>query len=93
MHIALLKQIVSFLNRVKEHIELQNETTKAKKQMASGRLSAGSFSTADLPRSRSVLNMNKNIDFTINSSKKISTRKISKSISNVNGFNDCSQLW
>lgn len=93
MHLALLKQIVTFLNRVKEHIESQNETTKAKKETVPGRLSASSFSTADLPRSRSVVHVNKNIEFTPYSSNKNNTRKISKSISNVNGFKDCSQFW
>lgn len=93
MHIALLKQIVTFLNRVKDHIESQNEMTKTKKELAPGRLSASSFSTADLPRSRSVVHVNKNIEFTLNSSKKFNTRKISKSICNVNGFKDCSQIW
>lgn len=93
MHIALLKQIVTFLNRVKEHIESQNEITKTKKNIVPGRFTASSFSTADLPRSRSVVHVNKNIEFTPNSAKKINTRKISKSICNVNGFIDCGKFW
>lgn len=93
MHIALLKQIVTFLNKVKEHIELQNETSKTKTMIVPSRLSTSSFRTADLPRSRSVVHVNKNIEITPVSAKKINTRKISKSISNVNGFVDCSKLW
>lgn len=93
MHIALLKQIVAFLNRVKEHIESQNEMNKTKTTIVPGRLSTSSFSTADLPRSLSVVHVNRNIEITTKSAKKINTRKISKSISNVNGFKDCSKFW
>nr|BAM19687.1 unknown unsecreted protein [Papilio xuthus] len=41
----------------------------------------------------SVWHVNKNIEYAINPAKKISTRKISKSISNVNGYKDCNGLW
>lgn len=91
MHIALLKQIVSFLNRVKEHIECQKNEPKA--DIPPVRALPKSFNLADLPRSRSVLHVNKNIEYSINTTKKISTRKISKSISNVNGYKDCSGVW
>ncbi|XP_072931308.1 uncharacterized protein [Epargyreus clarus] len=91
MHIALLKQIVTFLNRVKEHIECQKNDTK--KDVPPARALPKSFNLADLPRSRSVLHVNKNIEYSISTTKKISTRKISKSISNVNGYKDCSAVW
>ncbi|XP_028158964.1 uncharacterized protein LOC114351827 [Ostrinia furnacalis] len=90
MHIALLKQIVTFLNRVRDHIDHQkNESTR--KESMSTRIPK-SFNVADLPRSRSVLHVNKNLEY-LTPTKKISTRKISKSISNVNGFRDASGVW
>ncbi|XP_030040327.1 uncharacterized protein LOC115455772 [Manduca sexta] len=87
MHIALLKQIVTFLSRVKEHIECQKpEDLKELSRMQR------SFNLADLPRSRSVLYVNKNADYSLSPTKKINTRKISKSINNVNGYKECS-VW
>lgn len=83
MHIALLKQIVTFLSRVKDHIESQ----KPEECKEINRIQR-SFNLADLPRSRSVLYVDKNIDCSHN--KKIHTRKISKSINNVSGFKDYS---
>ncbi|RVE46064.1 hypothetical protein evm_009288 [Chilo suppressalis] len=85
MHIALLKQIVSFLNRVKDHIDNQKIESPRKETT---RISPRSFNAADLPRSRSVLHVNKNLEYSI-PAKKISAKKISKSISNVNGYKDC----
>ncbi|XP_047524690.1 uncharacterized protein LOC125062669 [Pieris napi] len=88
MHIALLKQIVTFLNRVKEHIECQKtdldpeEFSKIVQK-----------SNLDLPRSKSVFHVDKNVEYSISPTKKISTKKISKSINNVNGFKDCNNFW
>ncbi|XP_068620001.1 uncharacterized protein [Battus philenor] len=92
MHIALLKQIVTCLNRVKTHFEGQNNEDLLRKNVPSLVL-ARSLNFNDLPRSRSVLHVNKNLDYAINPTKKISTRKISKSISNVNGYKDHNGLW
>ncbi|CAG9782361.1 unnamed protein product [Diatraea saccharalis] len=87
MHIALLKQIVTFLNRVRDHIDNQiNESPR--KEMMMTRITPRSFNVADLPRSRSVLHFNKTLECS-SPMKKISTKKISKSISNVNGYKDC----
>ncbi|KAJ0183617.1 hypothetical protein K1T71_000040 [Dendrolimus kikuchii] len=80
MHIALLKQIVSFLSRVKEHIECQNFDSKDRAR------------ANNLPRSLSVAHVNKNVDFQLSPVKKINAKKISKSISNVNGYKD-SGVW
>ncbi|KAI5646990.1 hypothetical protein NE865_01245 [Phthorimaea operculella] len=93
MHIALLKQIVTFLNRVKDHIKQQNMETNIRKDVPPGRLLPRSFNVADLPRSRSVVHVNKGHEYTLSTTKKISTRKISKSISNVNGFKDINSTW
>ncbi|XP_013184846.1 uncharacterized protein LOC106130537 [Amyelois transitella] len=90
MHIGLLKQIVTFLHSVKDHIECQ-KTESPKKEIHS-RILPQSFNIADLPRSKSALHVNKNLDFTT-PPRKISTKKISKSISNVDGFKDCQGLW
>lgn len=91
MHIALLKQIVTFLNRVRDHIDNQKVESPRKETMST-RVSPRSFNVADLPRSRSVVHVNKNLEY-LSPTKKISTRKISKSISNVNGFKDNSVVW
>ncbi|KAJ2954212.1 hypothetical protein O0L34_g2451 [Tuta absoluta] len=93
MHIALLKQIVTFLNRVKDHIKQQNMENNIRKDVPPGRLLPRSFNVADLPRSRSVVHVNKGHEYTLSTTKKISTRKISKSISNVNGFKDINNMW
>lgn len=90
MHIALLKQIVTFLNRVKDHIECQKNESPHKE--ATLRPITHSFNLADLPRSKSVLHVNKNVEFTT-PTKKINSKKISKSISNVNGYKDCNGTW
>jgi hypothetical protein len=91
MHIALLQQIVTFLNRVRDHIDYQkNDTTKT--ELMSTRIPPRSFNVADLPRSKSVLHVNKNSEY-LTPAKKISTKKISKSISNVNGYKECVGLW
>lgn len=91
MHIALLKQVVTFLSRVKEHIACQSPAANVNQEsVATREVSASSH--AELPRSRSVLHVNKH-EYSLSSGKKISTRKISKSISNVNGFKDCSGVW
>ncbi|XP_041987307.1 uncharacterized protein LOC121739059 [Aricia agestis] len=89
MHIALLKQIVSFLSRVKEHIEYQQNEP----EIITEKLYQKSLNITDLPRSRSVFHVNKNMEYSISPTKKISTRKISKSISNVNGQKDCTSIW
>lgn len=80
MHIALLKQIVSFLSRVKEHIECQTPDSKDRSKLN------------NLPRSPSVAHVNKDYDIPHSPMKKVNARKISKSVSNVNGYNDCS-VW
>ncbi|XP_004933181.2 uncharacterized protein LOC114252831 [Bombyx mandarina] len=87
MHIALLRQVVTFLSRVKEHIEGQ----KTEGETEATRMNR-SFNVTDLPRSRSVLHVNKNLEYTLSPVKKINSRKISKSISNVNGYKDCN-VW
>lgn len=84
MHIALLKQVVSFLSRVKEHIEYQKPELGRNESMS--RLTPRMSS--DLPRSKSVLHVNKNREFSVSPAKKLATRKISKSISNVSGYKD-----
>ncbi|CAG4942598.1 unnamed protein product [Colias eurytheme] len=93
MHIALLQQIVTFLNRVKEHIECQKSEPSPRSEKGSPRIVQRSLNMTDLPRSRSVVHVNKNIEYSISPTKKISTRKISKSISNVNGYKDCNNVW
>lgn len=93
MHIALLKQVVTFLSRVKEHIECQNPEAGPNIEAESRReCSPNAHTVVDLPRSRSVLHVNKH-EYSLIAGKKLSTRKISKSISNVNGFKDCSGVW
>ncbi|CAH2036019.1 unnamed protein product, partial [Iphiclides podalirius] len=92
MHIALLKQIVTFLNRVKQHFEGQRDEEVTRKNVPSRAL-ARSLNFNDIPRSRSVLHVNKNIEYAITPTKKMSTRKISKSICNVNGYKDCNSHW
>ncbi|XP_046977162.1 uncharacterized protein LOC124543136 [Vanessa cardui] len=93
MHIALLKQIVTFLNRVKEHIECQKHEPDVRLDAVSPMVFPSTLNITDLPRSRSVLHVSKNLDYSISPVKKMSTRKISKSISNVNGYKDCSSIW
>lgn len=93
MHIALLQQIVTFLNRVKEHIECQKNEPDVRLDTVSPMVFPRTINIADLPRSRSVFHVSKNLDYSISPAKKISTRKISKSISNVNGYKDCSSIW
>lgn len=88
MHIALLKQIVTFLNRIKEHMDIQKQE-ETKCEIVPSKLLPRSFNSADLPRSRSVLHVNKNVEYTITHSKKMNSRKISQSISNVNGLKEC----
>lgn len=93
MHIALLKQVVTFLSRVKEHIEHQSAEPDANKEITTtGELSPKTAKVSDLPRSRSVLHVNKH-EFSLSTNKKLSTRKISKSISNVNGYKDFNSTW
>ncbi|XP_052752641.1 uncharacterized protein LOC113518656 [Galleria mellonella] len=88
MHIALLKQIVTFLNKVKDHIEYQkNESADKEPPKPFPR----AYKHHDLPRSKSVLHVNKNVE--LPPTKKISPKKISKSISNVNGFKDFNGSW
>lgn len=93
MHIALLQQIVTFLNRVKEHIEFQKNEPDIRLDTVSPMVFPRTINITDLPRSRSVFHVSKNLDYSISPAKKISTRKISKSISNVNGYKDCSSIW
>ncbi|CAH2103380.1 unnamed protein product [Euphydryas editha] len=93
MHIALLKQIVTFLNRVKEHIECKKNEPDIRLDTISPMVFPRTLKITDLPRSRSVLHVSKNLEYSISPAKKISTRKISKSISNVNGYKDCSSIW
>lgn len=93
MHIALLKQIVTFLNRVKEHIECQKNESEIRLDKISPMVLSKPLNISDLPRSRSVLHVSKNLDYSISSTKKMSTRKISKSINNVNGYRDCNSIW
>ncbi|KAJ8737308.1 hypothetical protein PYW07_000579 [Mythimna separata] len=92
MHIALLKQVVSFLSRVKEHIECQGSDAGPAVEPASHREASPSAHSVDLPRSRSVLHVNKH-EYTLTTGKRLSTRKMSKSISNVNGFKDYNGVW
>lgn len=92
MHLALLKQIVSFLNRVKEHMEYQNPQESPKKEILCSR-SPRSFNSVDLPRSRSVLHFNKNTEYSLSPAKNMNTKKISKSITNVNGFQEVNSIW
>lgn len=75
------------MSRVKEHIEGQ----KTEGETEATRMNR-SFNVTDLPRSRSVLHVNKNLEYTLSPVKKINSRKISKSISNVNGYKDCN-VW
>ncbi|XP_023933849.2 uncharacterized protein LOC112042892 isoform X2 [Bicyclus anynana] len=92
MHIALLQQIVTFLNRVKDHIESQK--TDAEIQLDTTPIDLPkSLNMTDLPRTRSVFHVSRNVDYTLSPTKKISTRKFSKSISNVNGSKDCNNFW
>ncbi|XP_045784416.1 uncharacterized protein LOC123880359 [Maniola jurtina] len=93
MHIALLQQIVTFLNRVKEHIENQKTDTAVPLDTMPPEVFPKSLNITDLPRSRSVFHVSRNLDYSLSPTKKISTRKISKSISNVNGYKDCSSFW
>ncbi|KOB77048.1 Uncharacterized protein OBRU01_03734 [Operophtera brumata] len=83
MHISLLKQVVSFLSRVKEHIECQMPELGSRKGSLSTRLTPRSFNVADLPRSRSVVQVNKHLELSLSPAKKMSTRKISKSPSEL----------
>ncbi|XP_037977784.2 uncharacterized protein LOC105384132 [Plutella xylostella] len=92
MHLALLKQIVSFLNRVKEHMEYQNPQESPKKEILCSR-SPRSFNSVDLPRSRSVLHFNKNTEYSLSPAKNMNSKKISKSITNVNGFQEVNSIW
>ncbi|CAB3258958.1 unnamed protein product [Arctia plantaginis] len=93
MHIALLKQVVTFLSRVKEHIEHQSPEPDVNKEItATGENLSKTTKVSDLPRSRSVLHVNKH-EFSLSTNKKLSTRKISKSISNVNGYKDFNSTW
>lgn len=91
MHIALLKQVVSFLSRVKEHIECQSPDAAPNVETVSHR-EASSGGYVDLPRSRSVLHVNKP-EYSLTTGKRLSTRKMSKSICNVNGFKDYNGVW
>lgn len=93
MHIALLKQIVTFLNRVKEHIECQKNESEIRFDKILPMALSEPLNLSDLPRSRSVLHVSKHLDGSVNSTKKMSTRKISKSINNVNGYRDSSSIW
>ncbi|XP_063546667.1 uncharacterized protein LOC134754330 [Cydia strobilella] len=97
MHIALLNQIVTFLNRVKYHIECHktdfNESSENMKYISKERALPRSFNAADIPRSRSVVHVNKHVEYSLRPAKKLGTRKISKSISNVNGYKDCNTTW
>ncbi|XP_063394277.1 uncharacterized protein LOC134679302 isoform X2 [Cydia fagiglandana] len=97
MHIALLNQIVTFLNRVKDHIECHktdfNESNENMKDISKERALPRSFNAADIPRSRSVVHVNKHVEYSLRPAKKLGTRKISKSISNVNGYKDCNSTW
>ncbi|XP_063372725.1 uncharacterized protein LOC134660827 isoform X2 [Cydia amplana] len=97
MHIALLNQIVTFLNRVKDHIECHktdfNESNENMKDISKERVLPRSFNAADIPRSRSVVHVNKHVEYSLRPAKKLGTRKISKSISNVNGYKDCNTTW
>lgn len=92
MHIALLKQVVSFLSRVKEHIECQSPEAGPNVEAVSHREASPSTLSVDLPRSRSVLHVNKH-EYSLTAGKRLSTRKMSKSISNVNGFKDNNGVW
>lgn len=93
MHIALLKQVVTFLSRVKEHIEHQSPDAEPNKEILSSReVLPRAINVSELPRSRSVLHVNKH-EYSLIASKKLSTSKISKSISNVNGFKECNGIW
>ncbi|XP_048006162.1 uncharacterized protein LOC125241638 [Leguminivora glycinivorella] len=97
MHIALLNQIVTFLNRVKNHIECHkadfNESNENIKDISKERILQKSFNAADIPRSRSVVHVNKHLEYSLRPAKKLGTKKISKSISNVNGYKDYNSTW
>lgn len=92
MHIALLKQVVSFLSRVKEHIECQGPETGPSADPVSHRKASPGAHSVDLPRSHSVLHVNKH-EYSLTTGKRLITRKMSKSISNVNGFIDYNGVW
>lgn len=92
MHIALLKQVVTFLSRVKEHIECQSPDTGSTVEAVPHREASPSSRSVDLPRSRSVLHVNKHV-YALNTDKRLSARKISKSINNVNGVKDSNGVW
>ncbi|VVC93784.1 unnamed protein product [Leptidea sinapis] len=91
MHIALIKQLVTFLSRVQEHISCQNNEPIVKSRAIS-KMTSRVLNLTDMPRSRSVLHVNNGPEYS-SPTKKINTRKFSKSISNVNGFNDCNNIW
>lgn len=93
MHIALLNQIVTFLNKVKDHIECKKNDSGSKNGTPQESVLLRSFNSADLPRSRSVVHVNKHLEYSLNSPKRFGTRKISQSISNVNGYKDCIGTW
>ncbi|PZC75928.1 hypothetical protein B5X24_HaOG205321 [Helicoverpa armigera] len=92
MHIALLKQVVTFLSRVKEHIECQSPETTPSPEEVPHRDASPCHSVVDLPRSRSVLHVNKH-EYSLTTGKRLSARKMSKSINNVNGYKDCNGTW
>lgn len=93
MHIALLKQVVTFLSRVKEHIEYQSPEIGSNQEIVCSRaVLSNAIDVSDLPRSRSVFHVNKH-EYSLSASKKLNTKKISKSISNVNGYKDCHGVW
>ncbi|KAI8430571.1 hypothetical protein MSG28_000793 [Choristoneura fumiferana] len=93
MHIALLNQIVTFLNKVKDHIECKKTDSGSKDGIPQARVLLRSFNSADLPRSKSVVHVNKHLEYSLNPPKRFGTRKISQSISNVNGYKDCTGTW
>lgn len=77
---------------MKEHFDGEKNEDLLRKNVPP-RMIARSLNFNDFPRAHSVWHVNKNIEYAITPAKKISTRKISKSISNVNGYKDCNGLW
>lgn len=86
MNLALLRQIVAFLNRVKEYLDLQKET--ASDEVMSERRLPRLFHHVDMPRSRSVVHVNKTLDFSLSPPSKLNSKKNLKSTINSSELNE-----
>lgn len=84
MHLALLKQVVSFLTRIKEH--MQHRSQELNKSLSTKFISK---TREEIPRSHSVLHVNKNnTDFTMSPTRKLSSKRSFASVNNVNGLKE-----